>query len=254
MEKRGQVTLFIIIAIIIIAVILIFIYSRQTVFLPTTQENLNAELNKFEKNMVECLDESSKDSLELIGRQGGYIIVPEGTYRLYNDTRISYLCYNIVNDDRCSNRMLLRETMQEQLSAAIQADINDCLEVQGSALKPYDVITSKSPEVSTKIDTENVIVTLDYPITLRSKRDNNQVTKQSFESIINNPLGKLYDISQEAVNSEAEFGGFDVLSYMLKEKGNVKIYPRKPYPDKIYIIKDEDTGYIFQFAIQGEPS
>ena len=66
------------------------------------------------------------------------------------------------------------------------------------------------------------------------------------------PLGALYDVSMEIVNTESQIGEFEQLSYMLVHKGQFIIDKKKPYPDKFYILKTKDSDYKFQFFVQGE--
>ena len=84
--KRGQVTIFIIIAIIIVALAFL-IYS----FYPQIKSTIGAE----EKNPVSyiqtCLEDKIKDVASVLSLQGGSMS-PEN-YVLYEDEEIEYLCY-----------------------------------------------------------------------------------------------------------------------------------------------------------------
>ena len=259
MQKRGQVTLFVIIGIVIFAVIALIFYARSTIFLPTTPENLREELANVQQQVVSCMDDgdndaaSAKDIIITIGMQGGYLNPGADTYRLYNDTRISYLCYNIPNDDRCYNRLLTKNQMEEQISSAIVDSLSRCVDFNIlGRFKPYDII-SQPPSASVEIGNEAVLVDLNYPIILQSRKSDARVTSQGIRRSYDMPLGKLYDVSQDIIDFETTVGRFDVLTYMLSKQGRIRIYPLKPYPDKIYIIKEENNDYVFQFAVQDEP-
>jgi len=39
---------------------------------------------------------------------------------------------------------------------------------------------------------------------------------------------------------------------MLGHRGQFVIDKKRPYPDKLYILKSKDSDYVFQFFVQGE--
>ena len=83
MKKRGQATIFIIIAIVIVAIIISLIVFKNS----STKENQGAEyfksqglqpsINNIQDFIIDCLETTSKDALIKIGLQGGYNNPPE---------------------------------------------------------------------------------------------------------------------------------------------------------------------------------
>ncbi len=256
MQKRGQVTLFIILGIIVVALVALIMFSKQAnIYTPATQENLQGKMDAIEQNIQDCLEDASGEPLNRIAQQGGYLTVIPGSYRLWNDSTISYLCWNQQGQRQCMNRMLTRAYMQEQLNVAIKQQVETCLDVQGEGdlIKTYDMVLPKDFSIDTVIGQDKVMVEMNYPITLKSKTADTQVSKKLFTKIFNVPLGDLYDVSQDIVNAEAT-AFFDPLMYMLSKYSKYTIYTQKPYPDTIYQIKLREGSYVFQMAIQGEPA
>jgi len=254
MTKRGQVTLFIILGIIITALVALMLFSKQAnIYTPATQENLQSKMESIEKNIEDCLEDAASEPLYRIAQQGGYLTVIQGSYRLWNDSMISYLCWNQEQTRACMNRMLTLAHMQDQLNVAIKQQVETCLDVQGEAdlIKTFDIIAPKDYKVDTAIRQDKTEVSLDYPVTLRAKSGDTQVSKKQFTKTFNIPLGELYDVSQDIANAEAT-GFFDPLVYMLAKYSRYTIYTQKPYPDTIYQIKLREGSYVFQMAIQGE--
>ncbi len=255
MQKRGQLTLFIILGLVIVILAALYFFVAKPYVLPVSQEDLNKDMENIENDIKDCLAKVSEEPFKRIGLQGGFLTTPSGSYRLYDDSRISYLCYNIPGQATCSNRMLLMKSMEKELSEALTNELPTCLNIHKfSQFKPYQVSTPKKPQIDVSIRRFDAVVTLDYPVRLTSKRSPVSVEKSKFETVLTIPLGRLYEVSQEIVNQEAEFGTFETLYYMLSKKGEIKIYLKKPYPDKIYQLKHQNSDYIFQFAIEGEPS
>ena len=255
MEKRGQVTTFVILGVIIVALVLIFLYARQTILLPPTREGLLTEMDSIKKHINDCTQSVSEDPIRAIGLQGGYLATPEDTYILYNDSKISYLCYSIENSPRCYNRLLLLGHIEDELNDAIEFGLNGCLDIKSfERFRNFNVVLTEEPDVNVDIRKDKILVNIDYPTILKSKRDALEVRQDNFAVSLEYPLGELYDVAQEILEAETQIGDMDILSYMIFKRGKYKIYKQKPYPDKIYILKREDHPYIFQFAVQGQPS
>lgn len=218
-----------------------------------SQEDLEAEMDSIRENIQDCVLKAGDEPIRRIAMQGGYLETPQDTYRLYDDVTISYLCYSIEKSARCRNRMLTKADMENQLKANIDFMLQDCINVKGTKVG-YEIVADKTWNTIVEINKDNVVVKLDYPITLRSKRDNSiSFTEKEFSTTFKYPLGDLYEVSQDIIDLETTFGEFDQFVYMLNKKGVYKIDKKRPYPDKIYIMNRRDKeDYKFQFAVQGE--
>ena len=88
MRKRGQLTVFVIVGIVIIIVaVLIFylIYERNRTKLDSeffAQQNIKPDINLIEAGIISCMSETSRSSLDVIGVQGGFYKKPERYYDL----------------------------------------------------------------------------------------------------------------------------------------------------------------------------
>lgn len=242
--------MFVIIGIVILLLIVLVFYARN-ISLPVTKENLADELDAINEHITNCLELISEEPIIRIAEQGGYLNPSKDTFRLYNDTRVSYLCYNIPNSETCQNRLLLKTGMEQDLSNNINSLLLTCLNIESFNSNILQI--SSSPwQASVLINKNNINVNLDYPVNIKSLRSGTEIKNQEVYSIaFNYPLGDLYQVSQDIINEEAANGDFDQLPYMLLNK-NYKIIKLRPYPDKLYIIQRIDNNYRFQFFIQGE--
>lgn len=255
MRKRGQVTTFVILGVIIVALVLLLLYTKTNVFMFSPDiEDLSGQMSMVRKHIVTCIGKIGDEPIRRIALQGGYLSTPEGTHRLYDDTTISYLCYNMDQDPRCRNRMLRKVDMEEQLDKALNFELQKCIDVQQfKKLGGFEILTPKKWELKTTINPDAVLVKVDYPITIQSTKMDVEVSEDSFSKTFNYPLGALYEVSQDILDFETEYGEFEQLTYMLGTHGRIIIEKLRPYPDKIYKINQQDSNYVFQFAIQGEP-
>lgn len=255
-NKRGQVTLFVILGIVIVALIVLLLAFRKDIMPKTgSLENLEEVMRNIDKGIKGCMAQSAEEPIKRIGLQGGYLSTPEGSYRRWNDYPISYLCYNMANTEACRNRFLTVGNMEEQLAAAIKENMAKCFAVEEFAdlglIKTIEVMPVDNFDVKTTISKD--IVTVELNAKVEVKGSGGSKVKDKFEVPIRSPLGELYDVSQDILDAETTLGRFDQLTYMLAKMSRYTIYVQKPYPDKIYQIKLREKDYIFQFAVEGEP-
>lgn len=259
--KRGQVTIFIILGIIILAAVILFFYVKSNVYFgPATQGRLQQELPVIKEHIEECLKESTEPYLRKIGKQGGFLDPNEDTYKYYFGDKISYLCYNIHNDKRCINRMLLKSQIEDQLEQEIKKELLGCIDIESFKKSGYEIeypSTLNTPDLA--IGQDSVVIFLNFPITIR--KDQTEVKEFLFKTKINYPLGRLFNSVQDIITAESILGDFDTTSYSFFKTRNTNvpyiIKKLQPYPDKLYILKIKDIPserdpYIFQFLVQGE--
>lgn len=254
MNKKSQITIFIIIGIVILLLIILVVSLRSRLAEQPTPENLYAKLVPINQHISTCINQVAQDTLARIGKQGGYLNPQQDTFRLYADEKISYLCYNIPGTERCRNRLLLKQDMEDDISKHINFLLQTCLDVQGFNTRTIEVITPEPWKTSTKIHEATIAITVTYPVIVKSTKTAVQVTNQpDYLATFAIPLGSLYELAQRIVDDEAEKGDFDPFIFQLSSFES-KIQKLKPYPDKMYIISQRDNPYIFQFAIEGEAS
>ena len=261
MHKRGQITIFAIIGIVILIIVVLFLFIRTRIYIgPATQVDLEAQFPPIIEHVEDCIIEKAEPRIRQIGLQGGYLDIPQDTFRRYNGQRISYLCYNIADQQPCRTRLLRITDMQNELAEFIKRDMeSQCLNIDSFRKLGLDL--SHAPlDITVSISEDSVIVKADKRVTLSKGESRAEISE--FSALIDLPLGRLYDSSRDIVNSEALTGLFDTLPYSLAKTqltGQQYTFQKlQPYPDKLYLLKIKDTPteedpYIFQFFIQGEP-
>lgn len=260
MRNRGQVTIFIVLAIVILAIIFLFLFVRSKVYFgPATTENLMREFPAISSHIEDCLSNALTESAYILGKQGGYIELKQETYRRIKGQSISYLCYNIPNQPSCLNRMLTKSNIQEELKKAIMPKLSSCLNIKSFEKSGYTLEFGAIPTPIINIGYDTLTARLDYLVKI--KKGSAQASLSSFSSTVDLPLGRLYATAQDIIKAESLFGTFDTMIYsILKSKLTNQLYTiilEQPYPDKLYVLKisnipTEEAPFIFQFLIQGE--
>jgi len=247
MYKKGQVSWFIIFGILLVAIVLFVWYARQLGIGVEPKKFLETRASSIRGEVEGCLGLLGEQSINAIGKMGGTLNPTK--FRLYNGYRVNYLCYNVQGNERCSNRIVRLGDIEKEIEDDIDSKISTCLNLAQFS-GDYQLKTGRS-NLKASIGLDDVSIDLDYPITLETK--GTTVEMRDFSKSLIRPLGRLYNTVQAIVSDEARLGDFNKDAYMLLHKDTV-IEKHRPYPDKVYVLKTRTSDYIFQFAVEGEPS
>lgn len=159
--KKAQISVFIIVAIVVVAVIGIVIYLGGSSTISDadkaffSQQNIKPEVDNIRNSILSCADETTKDSLRVIGIQGGYYKEPKDYYDV-GDYFIPYY-YN-----EGEFLMPSKKEIERQLEDYVDNNLRYCLdELNFNNFK----LKYRIPETNTRIsEKEEVIFTIDLPI------------------------------------------------------------------------------------------
>ncbi len=239
-NKKAQVTIFIIMAVLLVFLIGIIFVLRNFVHPKLTTISAETEPELFIKS---CIQDSFQNTLNKLEEQGGFL--KQENKALGN---ISYLCYSI--DGKCVNQhpLLLKEISKE-LEENLSNKINECFEnLKESLQKKAYSVEINSRKMSVEINPNKISVNLNKTLVIK-KADfvkNFDSLKIEFKS----SLYELISIAQDIVNSEARNCDFDFIEYM---KYNQKyLITLKVLSDstKIYSIENKKTKEKINFAIK----
>src|SRR4030042_454107 len=240
-EKRGQVTIFIIIAIIIVAIALL-IYS----FYPEIKSSLGLQAQTPQGFIQSCLEKEIKTDVEKLSVQGGSL-VPEH-YIMYNDEKIEYLCYINEYYKTCVvQQPMLKEHIESEIKNDIKEKVTACFNSMRESYqkKGYDV-NLKEGETTIELLPERIASTFNYSLTLTKGGDTAKY--DSFSVVLNNNLYELISIANSILNWEVTYGDAETTTYM-NYYHDLKVEKKKQLDGtKIYILTDRNTENKFQFA------
>ena len=244
MMKKGQVTIFILIAVIIIAVgILIYLFYPKITSIGFDSKNPSAY-------MQSCLEKEIEKSADLLSPKGGSIN-PEH-YFMYQGDTIEYLCYTEEYYKTCvMQQPLLKNHVEEEIKKNIQADVDKCFDAlkQTYESKGYNV-NLKSGE--TKVELLPKRITTSFTHTLSVTKDSTEnyggEDEKQIRVVVNNNLYELTSIASSILNMEARYGDAETTIYMNYYR-DLKV-EKKLQTDgtTIYILTDRNNQNKFQFA------
>jgi hypothetical protein len=240
-ERGGQVTIFIIIAIIIVGIaisvyLLIPRVGTGTVFDATNPAGF----------IQTCLEEEIESAAETLSLQGG-TIEPEH-YFLYQNNKIEYLCYTAEYYKTCSvQRPLLKQHIESEIMEDISDDVESCF---NNLLENYrnERYTANLERGKTTVELlpKRIVTNFnDYVLTV-SKAETARY--DSFGVLLNNNLYELTSIANSIIEWESNYGDAETTIYMTYYK-DLKVEKKKQQEGTtVYILTDRNTENKFQFA------
>ncbi len=251
MEKRGQITIFLAAALVVLFVIMLLFLARGRIIeqfkTPNVQQQLQTELTLIEKEISRCVTTETNKLLEILARQGGHLHTSNTVY--YNGKQVTVLCQHIPNSNACLSTPLVKKTIQQELDKELTQKLGSCIDL--TPFKRIDYELTEGPFIlQSQINPEHVLITLHYPLAL--KKDDVTLTKESYTQEVDAPLGTLIQVTNDILNQEATTGTFDPLDYTLIHLNKYTLQLKKPYPHKVYLLETrERPAYQLKFAIAG---
>lgn len=241
-NSRGQVTMFIIIAIVIVGVaVLIYFLSSNKV--TSTDSGLNT--NNPNGFIQTCLQDEIQTTIDTISAQGGSLS-PQNFF-LYQGDKLDYLCYTNEYYKTCSvQQPLLKQHIESQIQTQIKDEVASCFDALKKSYEDKGY-TAQLQAGTTKVELlpKRVVTTMSYVLTVTKS---NTERYDSFNIVLNNNLYELVSIANSIVDWESTYGDAETTTYMDYYK-DLKVEKHKQNDGTtVYIITDRNTGSSFQFA------
>lgn len=251
-NRRGQVTIFIIIAVVIVALIATFLILRNNAVIPQIGGQQEQNPASF---LQSCMEKKVEEATKLISSQGGYVNNPlNKTFKFTNENSaadISYLCYTLDYYVPCVNQEpMLIQHLKKEVKDYISDDVKNCFDELTASLNQQGyTVDSKYNGFDIGLTEGRLEVLIDGKISLTKTgaTSNYENLNISFQS-------KFYDtalVVQEIVSQEARFCNFEYIGYML-------LYPqweisklRTSDSTIIYTVQNKNSLDAFRFAIRG---
>lgn len=224
--KRGQIGLFVLIAIaIVIVVLVVLVYPRIS-------GNLTNTVNNPAEYLQSCLEDSVRNNLQMIANRGGYAN-PAGSL-LYQGENIKYLCYTSEYYLPCIvQQPFVKEQLEEEMESLLASEVQGCVNafVEDSERRGADVSLG-NVEFSFVLNPEKIDLLVKAPMTITED------TSRTYNEFAFNYPSNFYDLAILAtsiISFEATYGDSEITSY-------IQYYPNL----NIRKIEVEDGNKIYQ--------
>ena len=242
--KQGQITIFVIIALLIVVAIALFFLFREGI-IPGIggfgEKNPRAALQS-------CIENKLQETNDLISKQGGYI--NPTLYKKFNDEKIAYLCYNQNYYLSCINQEpMLIQHLKDEIKDNVKGKVEECFNQFESNLEragyEVDVVYR---DFDVELVPKKVIIDIDADIT--AKRNEETSNDKNFIIIFPSRIYDLAVVAQEITSQEARFCNFEQTGYMLLyPQFNINKF-RTGEGEIIYTVEDRKTQEKFKFAVR----
>ncbi len=236
-ERRGQVTLFVIIAIVILAAIAIIAFSYPKIKPFITQTTPQLELES-------CIEKAISEKITELGKSG---FNPEikNTFS-YQGNKLPYLCYTSENFKTCTMQTgILNNEAEAALSEAIKPKVSQCHATLRATLKNGNI---EEKSFALLIEPKQINIKLNSIITIEQGD-----TKQTISGLNVKAKSNIYDllfIAQDILNYEARYG--DAASELyLREFPYVKVQKLdQSEGSTIFILTETNTKEQMLFVVR----
>ena len=237
MNKRGQIAIFVIIAILIASVILVVFLN------PGGRIGISEDVNP-SSYLSNCIEPKVSEALEILSKQGGSLN-PEN-YVLYRDQKVEYLCYTNKQYSLCSvQQPLLVMHIEDEIKSYVEPVARQCIRDLEERYESQGYIVSTTPgDLSVDFAPGKISIEFDSPMTI--EKDSTQ-TFRKFAVSINSEMYDLLMTAVSIIQYESALGDSETLLY-LQYYPDLSIKKVKREGDTIYTLKNVVTNEAFTFA------
>jgi hypothetical protein len=203
--KRGQVTIFIIVALIVVGAVIVYLAVNGSFSTTSTGGDFAPVFTAYQQ----CIESQTKAAVSLASLQGGHVslgdYIPGSDYAPFS-SHLSYLGSPVPYWFYVSGNNLVKENvpsltdMQKDISSYVSNHLHDCdlsvYEAQG-----YSISIGK-PEVSTLVSSKNVVTTVRGAVTV--SREGSTESKSINEASVSSKLGTFYAIAKNVYDKEKQ--------------------------------------------------
>jgi len=237
MSRRGQVTIFIILGIVIVAAI-IAVFMLRSGGLSTEPSELNPR-----QFIQKCAKDAAEEAIEIMLPQGGDL--NPSLFKLYDGNEVAYLCYTPNYYVGCVNqRALYFEHLEREIEAYVRPRVDACFEsVREENERDGSVVDIGAQTLGVSLAPGKVEISIDREMTVDA--GDNVQSFSDFDTGVISPLYSLAEVANEIVNQEVEFCNFEYLGFMLLHPEfdiEKKAIGDAEASSKVYIIGDRRSG------------
>lgn len=221
-QTKGQVTISVIIAVVIVATIVSYFVLRDRV---SIKNELSPDAEGVQTFIQECLDSSAREVVYYVGQRGGYFALPE----FETDSGITYYYKGE------KNYMPTKKFIEDEIALFTAGETVLCID----EFKRFPSLTIKNREInfSSELKEDEVVIYLHYPVRITKGESTTEI--EDFETKVSVRLGAMYDSAYKLFGETPDYEAI-CLSCIVNEgkKNNLEVQ----------IIDENKTTKIFIFS------
>lgn len=207
MEKRGQATVYIVIAVVIVAVgLVVFFLTRSS-----PNAGRQVQLSDVPDYIGDCLETALMEAIYFNSVQGGYFLPPEDSVEFgYAGIPVFY--------DQGNARMITLDQMKEELARAVEFSVDHCVgDFDDFEKAGFSVSVQEAPKARVDIVPGAVRASLNYPVAVSRGEESARFT--TYEREVPFDLIEKYNTIKAAMDlqmahaNDVPLIGFSELAY-----------------------------------------
>lgn len=233
--KKGQVTIFVILGIVLVIVVSLFLTIRSKTQTITTEIEISddSEVKQVQLFVTNCLSSVSREGIEKIGLSGGNLnlrglkvspIPTDSDVFVFEPNNIPYWHYLRDCEQSsigciASNQPALCKpgspcvldgmsgvnSIEEQLSTYVKDNLNHCISNFKYFKNQFEIKEKEEPEVGVIIGDGNVVFNLNYPLDIKSLSNNVQESITDFSTKLDVNFKDIFELANGIIEAEREF-------------------------------------------------
>ena len=202
-KKNGQLTIFIIAAISIVAAVFLFFIIRQNLTVSQIPSNLEPAYNAF----LSCLQDDISAGADILGTQGGYIYIPQfepGSAYMPFSSQLDFMgnpipyWYYVSGNNIQKEQAPTKSGMELQLEKYVQDRIKDC-KFDSYYSQGFEISLGE-PKAKVSINDNSIGLSLDENLAIKNGDVNAVVSNHKVS--VNSELGGLYNSAKKIYDYE----------------------------------------------------
>ncbi len=216
MNKKAQITLFIIIGLVLLLTFGLVIYvTTKKVTQPVEELIVPDDVRSIYDYIATCLSETSREALGILGQQGGYIYIPDSIAKTptsyipldsFNFFKLPYWYYEGEDRTPSVNRM------QSEVSKYIKENFGKCIDFS-SLEEMYSISERNNAEIETLFTEQEVIVKLEWPLEVETSEKTTTIS----EFLVRHPVKvkKMWELASAVMEYENQYKFFENMTIAL---------------------------------------
>jgi hypothetical protein len=233
-KKSGQITIFIIVAILIVFGIVIFLILKSG-----SLNNMNNLINRdnsivTKSRMIndmteDCIDKRTIDALRLVSLHGGYVEVPANFLNLgFTEIGLGF--------DKSRKLLRNREIIEKEISNYLDKSVSYCLNLEDFSQN----ITLEKFQSETKIKDNKVIINANFEYSIKNEKSSSSFN-QKFSNDYMIPLGNMLNDADKIIQEQIKSGKSIPISYLTNNRFDV-YYDFVSDAGVYYILYDKNSN------------
>jgi len=247
-KKRGQVSVFVITALVIVVLFIAFFLIRG---ITSPNSDIKPAPEAVSQYLAECISSHILEASKLLIEGSGYMDEP-ALVMDYNEEKIPYLCYTPDYYSRCINKEpVIMDHLTEEIYVYLNTKVEQCLKELVEDLEDDGYFVSEKSEGTFEVE----IMPKKIEVVINKKIEIEKAGEiKEFEKFVTSAPSKLYDftrIVQRITEEEAKYVNSEYLNIMASNPWiDINKFVTGDH-NKIYTLTEVKTGVSWKFAVRG---